>query len=92
MAYLWGGGVLIFGGAYVRREICVSKSIELACSEKERTVRHVWKKPKTKATRQRDIQRKQLSMTSAACPLSIGLCVSILPFKDISLTSHLVAT
>ena len=26
---------LIFGGAYVRREICVSKSIGLACSEKE---------------------------------------------------------
>ena len=26
---------LIFGGAYVRREICVSKSIELACSGKE---------------------------------------------------------
>ena len=25
----------IFGGAYVRREICVSKSIGLACSEKE---------------------------------------------------------
>ena len=26
---------LIFGGAYVRREICVSKSIGLACSGKE---------------------------------------------------------
>ena len=26
---------LIFGGAYVRREICVSKSIELACSGRE---------------------------------------------------------
>ena len=26
---------LIFGGAYVRREICVSKSIRLACSGKE---------------------------------------------------------
>ena len=26
---------LIFGGAYVRRKICVSKSIGLACSEKE---------------------------------------------------------
>ena len=26
---------LIFGGAYVRREICVSKSIWLACSGKE---------------------------------------------------------
>ena len=26
---------LIFGGTYVRREICVSKSIELACSGKE---------------------------------------------------------
>ena len=26
---------LIFGGAYVRREICVSKSIGLACSEKK---------------------------------------------------------
>ena len=26
---------LIFGGAYARREICVSKSIELACSGKE---------------------------------------------------------
>ena len=26
---------LIFGGAYVRREICVSKSIGLACSRKE---------------------------------------------------------
>ena len=26
---------LIFGGAYIRREICVSKSIGLACSEKE---------------------------------------------------------
>ena len=25
----------IFGGAYVRREICVSKSIGLACSGKE---------------------------------------------------------
>ena len=25
----------IFGGAYVRREICVSKSIELACSGRE---------------------------------------------------------
>ena len=25
----------IFGGAYVRREICLSKSIELACSGKE---------------------------------------------------------
>ena len=25
----------IFGGAYVRREICVSKSIRLACSGKE---------------------------------------------------------
>ena len=25
----------IFGGAYVRREICVSKSIGLACSRKE---------------------------------------------------------
>ena len=25
----------IFGGPYVRREICVSKSIELACSGKE---------------------------------------------------------
>ena len=25
----------IFGGAYVRREICVSKSIALACSGKE---------------------------------------------------------
>ena len=28
-------GLLIFGGAYVRREICVSKSIGLACSGKE---------------------------------------------------------
>ena len=26
---------LIFGGAYVQREICVSKSIGLACSGKE---------------------------------------------------------
>ena len=26
---------LIFGGAYLRREICVSKSIGLACSGKE---------------------------------------------------------
>ena len=26
---------LIFGGAYVRREICVSKSIGLVCSGKE---------------------------------------------------------
>ena len=26
---------LIFGGAYVRREICISKSIGLACSGKE---------------------------------------------------------
>ena len=26
---------LIFGGVYVRREICVSKSIGLACGEKE---------------------------------------------------------
>ena len=26
---------LIFGGVYVRREICVSKSIGLACSGKE---------------------------------------------------------
>ena len=26
---------LIFGGAYVRREICVSKSIKVACSGKE---------------------------------------------------------
>ena len=26
---------LIFGGAYVRREICISKSIKLACSGKE---------------------------------------------------------
>ena len=26
---------LIFGGAYVRREICVSKSNKLACSGKE---------------------------------------------------------
>ena len=26
---------LIFGGAYLRREICVSKSIGLACSRKE---------------------------------------------------------
>ena len=26
---------LIFGGAYLRREICVSKSIRLACSGKE---------------------------------------------------------
>ena len=26
---------LIFGGAYVRREICVSKSIGLACSGKK---------------------------------------------------------
>ena len=26
---------LVFGGAYVRREICVSKSIGLACSGKE---------------------------------------------------------
>ena len=26
---------LIFGGAYVRREICFSKSIELACSGRE---------------------------------------------------------
>ena len=26
---------LIFGGPYVRREICVSKSIGLACSGKE---------------------------------------------------------
>ena len=26
---------LIFGGAYVRREICVSKSVGLACSGKE---------------------------------------------------------
>ena len=35
---LWRGLFLegpIFGGAYVRREICVSKSIGLACSEKE---------------------------------------------------------
>ena len=30
---LFGG--LIFGGAYGRREICVSKSIGLACSGKE---------------------------------------------------------
>ena len=29
------GGGPIFGGAYVRREICVSKSIGLACSSKE---------------------------------------------------------
>ena len=29
---------LIFGGAYVRREICVSKSIGLACSGKEITI------------------------------------------------------
>ena len=28
----------IFGGAYVRREICVSKSIGLACSGKEITI------------------------------------------------------
>ena len=28
-------GLTFFGGAYVRREICVSKSIGLACSEKE---------------------------------------------------------
>ena len=28
----------IFGGAYVRREICVSKSIGLACSGKEFTI------------------------------------------------------
>ena len=26
---------LIFGGAYIRREICVSKSIGVACSGKE---------------------------------------------------------
>ena len=26
---------LIFGGAYARREICVSKSIKVACSGKE---------------------------------------------------------
>ena len=26
---------LIFGGAYVRREICVSNSVGLACSRKE---------------------------------------------------------
>ena len=32
--YLFLDG-LIFGGAYVRREICVSKSIGLACSGKE---------------------------------------------------------
>ena len=31
--------VLIFGGAYIRREICVSKSIGLACSWKEICVR-----------------------------------------------------
>ena len=29
---------LIFGGAYVRKEICVSKSIGLACSGKEFTI------------------------------------------------------
>ena len=31
---------LIFGGAYLRREICVSKSIGLACSGKE--IYHFW--------------------------------------------------
>ena len=31
--FLKGG--LIFGGAYLRREICISKSIGLACSGKE---------------------------------------------------------
>ena len=30
---------LIFGGAYARREICVSKSIKVACSGKE--IHHV---------------------------------------------------
>ena len=29
---------LIFGGAYVRREICVSKSIGLACSRRKFTI------------------------------------------------------
>ena len=29
---------LIFGGAYVRREICVTKSIDLACGGKEITI------------------------------------------------------
>ena len=29
---------LIFGGAYVRREICVSKSIGLACSGRKFTI------------------------------------------------------
>ena len=29
---------LIFGGAYVRREICVTKSIGLACGGKEITI------------------------------------------------------
>ena len=37
---LWGGGGLIFGGAYIRRGICTEgnlrfKSIGLACSGKE---------------------------------------------------------
>ena len=34
--FFWGGGGgLTFGRAYVRREICVSKSIGLACRGKE---------------------------------------------------------
>ena len=33
MAYFLEG--LVFGGAYMQREICVSKSIGLACSEKK---------------------------------------------------------
>ena len=33
-AYFWRG-LYIFGGAYVGREICFSKSIGLACSGKE---------------------------------------------------------
>ena len=33
--FFFAGGGLTFGRAYVRREICVSKSIGLACSGKE---------------------------------------------------------